>query len=204
MKELGDPDRLANLDLTIWGDNLHAPIIERIVELPMDIYAGALRITLPNVLLHAFMWVSLAQSCHLLAFKRENTERRYLCLGQEYSIWRTFRGTATLHISKFISNSIQSTKKPQRLKAVGNWAGRVNGKLRISANDKETWKFPAIRGRVRGSDLAFHFFDAPDDFSRTKLDLIFEGDRLYFHGAQGFFGAVPITLNGDTLGTGIT
>ncbi len=64
------------------------------------------------------------------------------------------------------------------------------------SNDRETWKFPAIRGRVRGSDLAFHFFDAPDDFSRTRLDLLFEGDRMYFHGAQGFFGAVPITLNG--------
>ncbi len=75
-------------------------------------------------------------------------------------------------------------------------AGRVNGKLRIQSNDKETWKFPAIKGRLRGSDLAFHFFDAPDDFSRTRLDLLFEGDRLYFHGAQGFFGAVPITLNG--------
>ena len=72
----------------------------------------------------------------------------------------------------------------------------MNGKLRILANDKETWKFPAIRGRVRGSDLAFHFFDAPDDFSRTRLDLLFEGDRMYFHNAQGFFGAVPITLNG--------
>ena len=72
----------------------------------------------------------------------------------------------------------------------------MNGKLRILANDKETWRFPAIRGRVRGSDLAFHFFDAPDDFSRTRLDLLFEGDRMYFHNAQGFFGAVPITLNG--------
>ncbi|CAL8466123.1 g5659 [Coccomyxa elongata] len=114
VKDLGDPERLADLDLMIWGDNLHAPLIERIVELPMDIYGG-----------------------------------------------------------------------------------RVNGKLRIQSNDKETWKFPAIKGRVRGSDLAFHFFDAPDDFSRTRLDLLFEGDRLYFHGAQGFFGAVPITLNGD-------
>lgn len=78
----------------------------------------------------------------------------------------------------------------------GYVAGRVNGKLRIQSNDKETWKFPAIKGRVRGSNLAFHFFDAPDDFSNTRLDLLFEGDRLYFHGAQGFFGAVPITLNG--------
>jgi len=67
VKELGDPERLANLDLTIWGDNLHAPIIERIVELPMDIYAGALRITLSDVLLHALTWISFAQSYHLLA-----------------------------------------------------------------------------------------------------------------------------------------
>ena len=40
VKDLGDPERLADLDLMIWGDNLHAPLIERIVELPMDIYGG--------------------------------------------------------------------------------------------------------------------------------------------------------------------
>ena len=41
VKELGMKDRLANLEVIIWGDNLHAPLIERIVELPMDIYGGA-------------------------------------------------------------------------------------------------------------------------------------------------------------------
>ena len=40
-KELGVKDRLADLELIIWGDNLHAPLMERIVELPMDIYEGA-------------------------------------------------------------------------------------------------------------------------------------------------------------------
>lgn len=40
VKELGNPERLADLDLIIWGDNLHAPLIERIVELPIDIYDG--------------------------------------------------------------------------------------------------------------------------------------------------------------------
>ena len=75
-------------------------------------------------------------------------------------------------------------------------AGRINGKLRLVSNDVESWRFPVIKGRLRGHDLGFHFFDAPDDFSKTKLDLLFEGDRLYMHGAQGFFGAVPLTLTG--------
>ncbi len=66
VKELAHPDRLADLDLTIWGDNLHAPLIERIVELPIDIYGGELSTTphrldfhlclcqlmLPDLLLH--------------------------------------------------------------------------------------------------------------------------------------------------------
>ncbi len=76
-------------------------------------------------------------------------------------------------------------------------AGRINGKLRVLSNDVDSWRFPIIKGRLRGNDLGFHFFDAPDDFSKTKLDLLFEGDRLYMHGAQGFFGAVPLTLTGE-------
>ena len=40
VKEMGIQDRLADLELIIWGDNLHAPLMERIVELPMDIYGG--------------------------------------------------------------------------------------------------------------------------------------------------------------------
>ena len=40
VKEMGIKDRLADLDVTIWGENLHAPLIERLLELPMDIYGG--------------------------------------------------------------------------------------------------------------------------------------------------------------------
>lgn len=40
VKDMGVPDRLADLELIIWGHNLHAPLIERVVELPMDIYGG--------------------------------------------------------------------------------------------------------------------------------------------------------------------
>ena len=75
-------------------------------------------------------------------------------------------------------------------------AGRLNGRLRLLSNDADSWRFPVVRGRLRGHDLGFHFFDAPDDFSRTKLDLIFEGDRLYLHGTQGYFGAVPMDFTG--------
>lgn len=66
----------------------------------------------------------------------------------------------------------------------------------MTSNDEETWRFPAVRGRLRGHNLGFHFVDATDDVSDTKLDLLFEGDRLYLHGAQGFFGAVPLSLTG--------
>ena len=40
VKEMGIMNRLADLDVTIWGENLHAPLIERLLELPMDIYGG--------------------------------------------------------------------------------------------------------------------------------------------------------------------
>jgi hypothetical protein len=66
----------------------------------------------------------------------------------------------------------------------------------VQSYDAATWRFPAIRGRLRCAGGGFHFFDAPDDFSATKLDLLFEGERLYLHGAQGMFGAVPISVTG--------
>lgn len=62
--------------------------------------------------------------------------------------------------------------------------------------DAATWHFPSISGHVRVSDGAFHFWDAPDDFSRAELSLKFEGDRLYLHHAQGHFGAVPVMVTG--------
>ncbi len=43
VREMGVRDRLANLELIIWGENLHAPLIERVVELPMDIYGGVVQ-----------------------------------------------------------------------------------------------------------------------------------------------------------------
>ena len=50
-KELGVKDRLADLELIIWGDNLHAPLVERIVELPMDIYGGEYHLSMKNICL---------------------------------------------------------------------------------------------------------------------------------------------------------
>ena len=49
--------------------------------------------------------------------------------------------------------------------------------------------------RVR--DGAFHFWDAVDDFSDVRMDLLFEGDRLYLHDASGKFGAVPLSMTGE-------
>ena len=40
VKGLGVVGQLPDLRLTVGGDNLHAPLVERIVELPMDITEG--------------------------------------------------------------------------------------------------------------------------------------------------------------------
>ncbi len=66
----------------------------------------------------------------------------------------------------------------------------------MRSHNAATWHFPTIAGSVRISDGAFHFWDAPDDFSRSDLTLLFEGDRLYLHHAQGHFGAVPVAVTG--------
>ena len=56
---------------------------------------------------------------------------------------------------------------------------------------------PVARDRVTNG--AFHFWDATDDFSKTNMDLLFEGDRLYLHKATGYFGAVPMSITGTHL-----
>ena len=66
----------------------------------------------------------------------------------------------------------------------------------MHANDAETWRLPLFQGRIRCRGMAFHFWDATDDFSDTHMDLLFEGHRLYLHNARGFFGAVPLTITG--------
>ena len=66
----------------------------------------------------------------------------------------------------------------------------------MHAYDETTWKLPLFTGRVKCRDLAFHFWEATDDFSKTDIDLLFEGHRLYLHGAEGYFGAVPMNLTG--------
>jgi hypothetical protein len=52
------------------------------------------------------------------------------------------------------------------------------------------------------ADGDFHFWDAPDDITCANMDLIFEGDRMYLHGATGFFGAVPLDVTGAAQGAG--
>ena len=66
----------------------------------------------------------------------------------------------------------------------------------MHAHDARTWQLPLFSGRVRCRDMAFHFWDATDDFARADMDLLFEGHRLYLHDARGFFGAVPMTMTG--------
>ena len=72
-------------------------------------------------------------------------------------------------------------------------AGRLDGELRLHCHTPHTWAFPDFGGHIRGRSLNFHFYDAPDDFADTDMDLVFEGHRMYIHGAAGHYGAVPLT-----------
>ncbi len=58
-------------------------------------------------------------------------------------------------------------------------------------------QFPELRGRVKCRDVALHFWDASDDLLGCGMELVFEGDRVYLHGARGWFGAVPLAVTGD-------
>lgn len=40
-KGIGATDKSTDLQMSIFGDSLHAPLAERLLELPMDIYDGA-------------------------------------------------------------------------------------------------------------------------------------------------------------------
>lgn len=42
-----------------------------------------------------------------------------------------------------------------------------------------------------------HFWDSPDDIHSTAMELVFDKDRMYLHGATGFYGAAPLAVTGD-------
>jgi hypothetical protein len=66
----------------------------------------------------------------------------------------------------------------------------------MHASDAATWRLPLFKGRMQCRGMAFHIWDATDDFSGTDMDLLFEGHRLYLHDASGNFGAVPMKITG--------
>ncbi len=39
-KGIGATDKSTDLQMSVFSDNLHAPLAERLLELPMDIYDG--------------------------------------------------------------------------------------------------------------------------------------------------------------------
>lgn len=75
--------------------------------------------------------------------------------------------------------------------------GRVDGELRLRCNTKESWAFPDFGGQIRCRGVSFHFWDGPDDFADTDVDLVFEGTRMYLHGGKGFYGSIPLKASGD-------
>ena len=75
--------------------------------------------------------------------------------------------------------------------------GGVDGELRLRCNTKESWAFPDFGGQIRCRGVSFHFWDGPDDFADTDVDLVFEGTRMYLHGGKGFYGSIPLKASGD-------
>ena len=75
--------------------------------------------------------------------------------------------------------------------------GRVDGELHLRCNTKESWAFPDFGGQIRCRGVSFHFWDGPDDFADTDVDLVFEGTRMYLHGGKGFYGSIPLKASGD-------
>jgi len=75
--------------------------------------------------------------------------------------------------------------------------GTISGNLEIKAYDHDTWAMPLLIGRLSATDADFHFWDAPDDMLNCRMDLLFEGKRLYFHNARGYYGAIPVYVTGD-------
>jgi hypothetical protein len=39
-KGIGATDKSTDLQMSVFADNLHAPLAERLLELPMDVYDG--------------------------------------------------------------------------------------------------------------------------------------------------------------------
>jgi hypothetical protein len=76
-------------------------------------------------------------------------------------------------------------------------SGNLNGEVSLHCYDEASWDFPLLSGSVRGTGLRFHIVDAPDDFAGVDADFLLEGRRIYFHGAQGMYGAIPLTATGD-------
>lgn len=112
--EMGRTDIFPTCCISVGGENLHAPLIERLFELPMDVYEG-----------------------------------------------------------------------------------RLNGCLEIFLKTKEEWtRFPRFGGNVEVSNGSFHFWDSPDDFSGTDLDLKFEDTTCHIVSSRGRFGAAEIAATG--------
>ncbi|UPQ99883.1 chloroplast protein TIC236 [Chloropicon primus] len=76
--------------------------------------------------------------------------------------------------------------------------GILNGEVRLRFHDHKSWtRYPDFTGRVNCNKANFHIWDAPDDFEDVNMDLLFENDRMHFHNATGYYGAIPVTAVGD-------
>lgn len=171
------------LDILVEGRGLHAPIIERLIELPMDISAGRVRAC------PALAWAcSVPMRLSLLGAvgcqaAPNPTQPRSKQADGELRICS--HDAASWHFPEFYGR-VAVRCDP----CVG-----LDGVPAVSASSASPLP-PTLMllCSCRGAD--FHFWDATDDITGADLDLFFERDRLYLHNARGSFGAVPMTLSG--------
>lgn len=114
-RHMNDPDTRSQLDVLLKGKDFHAPLVERVFDMPIDINKGIL-----------------------------------------------------------------------------------NGEVMLRFHDEKSWtRYPDFSGRINCKKGSFHIWDAPDDFEEVDMDLLFENDRMHFHSATGYYGAVPVSAVGD-------
>ena len=93
-KELGMKDRLADLELIIWGDNLHAPLVERIVELPMDIYGGASHLSTKYLCLPCAMILPSRAFIAMSPGKEYDQDTLHESMDLSRALWPSLKGSS--------------------------------------------------------------------------------------------------------------
>ena len=153
--------------LLLRGTDLHGPLIERMVELPMDIYEGRVNGEFKIKASDCDSWEfpemmglvsngGATEGLHASMQVIACTNYTFVCVLGGGNM-------ASIYIKKpiFALNTENHTSTPTSPQCVHTISLQV---------------------RCRGASL--HFWDSPDDILGADMDLVFERDRMYLHGAQ--------------------